>query len=168
MVERDQHLCVLLLAAGPALYASMRKLRNTPGWPFLVGRRRRGAVLDPGAGLARGGVEHAWLPFFPWLDGRRGRARAAGRRAGPTPLLLLVAGGALTAVIVEAVLVTPGDKWPVLAELTGPLVSQASSTSSSRSSLQASSSPSGSRIARSGLSASTAPGSWVTSTIAPG
>ena len=45
---------------------------------------------------------------------------------------------------------------------------QASSTSSSRSSLHASSSPSGSRIARSGLSACTAPGSWVTSTMAPG
>src|SRR5690606_19748059 len=45
---------------------------------------------------------------------------------------------------------------------------QANSTSSNRSSLHTSSSPSGSRIARSGLSASTAPGSWVTSTMAPG
>jgi hypothetical protein len=59
---------------------------------------------------------------------------------------------------------------PVLPPMPKPSASsaQASSTRSSRSSLHASSSPSGSRIARSGLSAPTAPGSWVTRTIAPG
>ena len=44
---------------------------------------------------------------------------------------------------------------------------QASATRSTRSSDQASSSPSGSRITFSGLSAATAPSSWVTSTTAP-
>src|SRR5690606_3847050 len=55
------------------------------------------------------------------------------------------------------------DRDDVL-RLSGP---QASSTSSIRSSDQRSSSPSGRRIARSGRRASTAPGSWVTMTIAP-
>ncbi len=95
----------LLLATGPALVASVRKLRNTPGWPFLVGSA--GAVLfSILAGLARGGVEHAWLAFFPWLT----VAAVAPRRQGgpPVPAPLLLAGaGALTAIVVEAVLVTP-------------------------------------------------------------
>jgi methylthioxylose transferase len=57
---------VLLLACGPALVASARGIRRTPGWPFLVG-----AGLAVGfsvlSGLARGDVERSWLPLFPWL-----------------------------------------------------------------------------------------------------
>jgi len=95
-------LAVLLLVAGPALVASLRKMRNTPGWPFLVGAGA--AVLSTVlAGLARGGVEHAWLMFFPWLTVA---ATAPERQAGPpvpSPLLL-VAAGALTAVVLRAAL----------------------------------------------------------------
>ncbi|MCW2744195.1 MAG: hypothetical protein JWM48_745 [Mycobacterium sp.] len=57
---------LLLLACGPALVASARGIRRTPGWPFLVG-----AGLAVGfavlSGLARGDVERSWLPLFPWL-----------------------------------------------------------------------------------------------------
>jgi hypothetical protein len=98
-------LVVLLLAAGPPLAASMRKVRNTPGWPFLVGAGVA-VVFSVLAGLARGGVEHAWLPFFPWLTVA---ATAPERQAGPdvrAPLLL--AGiGAVVAIVVEAIVVTP-------------------------------------------------------------
>jgi hypothetical protein len=51
-------------------------------------------------------VEHAWLAFFPWLTIA---AVAPNRQAGPdVPApALLSAFGALTAIIVEAVLATP-------------------------------------------------------------
>jgi hypothetical protein len=63
-------------------------------------------LFSIGAGLARGGVEHAWLPFFPWLVVA---VVAPEERGGPTPAapLLLAGTGALTAVIIEAVLLTP-------------------------------------------------------------
>jgi len=98
-------LVALLLAAGPPLYASLRKVRNTPGWPFLVGAGIA-VLFSVLAGLARGGVEHAWLPFFPWLTVA---AVAPERPAGPpVPAPLpLAALGALVAVVVEAVLATP-------------------------------------------------------------
>jgi hypothetical protein len=95
----------LLLAAGPPLFASVRKYRNTPAWPFLFGSGLA-VLFSVLAGLARGGVEHAWLPFFPWLTVA---AVAPERPEGPpvgAPLLL--AGiGAVVAVVVEAVLATP-------------------------------------------------------------
>ncbi|WP_285664027.1 hypothetical protein [Actinorhabdospora filicis] len=98
-------LVVLLVACGPALVASARKMRNTPGWPFLVGSAVA-VVFSVVAGLARGGVEHAWLPFFPWLT----LAATAPARPGgpPSPLPVGAAAvGAVTAVIVEAVLLSP-------------------------------------------------------------
>ncbi|MDI1465730.1 hypothetical protein QEZ54_32635 [Catellatospora sp. KI3] len=97
--------CALLLAAGPALYASLRKVRNTPGWPFLVGAGAA-VLFSIGAGLARGGIEHAWLPYFPWLT----LAAVAPERPGGEPVaspLLLVAVGAASAMVIEAVLATP-------------------------------------------------------------
>jgi hypothetical protein len=96
---------VLLLAAGPPLVRSLRRMRNTPGWPFLVGAGVA-VAFSILAGLARGGAEAAWLPFFPWLT----VAAVAPRRQAGTPPpspLLLVAVGALTAIVVEAVLATP-------------------------------------------------------------
>lgn len=98
-------LVVLLLAAGPALVASVRKLRNTPGWPFLIGALVA-ILFSVFAGFARGGVEHAWLPFFPWL---LVAATAPERPAGAPvhPPLLLVTAGALTAIVIEAALATP-------------------------------------------------------------
>jgi hypothetical protein len=98
-------LVALLLATGPALVSSVRKMRNTPGWPFLVGAGAA-VLFSLATGLARGGVEHAWLAFFPWLTMA---VVAPEQRGGPTPPppLLLVAVAALTAVVVEAVLATP-------------------------------------------------------------
>ncbi|HEX8628430.1 MAG TPA: hypothetical protein VF755_09705, partial [Catenuloplanes sp.] len=94
----------LLLAAGPALLASWRKLRNTPGWPFLLGAGAA-VLFTVLAGLARGGVEHAWLAFFPWLT----VAAVAPARPGGPPVsapLLLTAGGAVTAIMIKAILST--------------------------------------------------------------
>lgn len=98
-------LVVLLLAAGPPLVRSLRRLRNTPGWPFLVGAGMA-VAFSLLAGLARGGAEAAWLPFFGWLTVA---AVAPERQAGPpAPApLVLVAVGALAAVVVEALLATP-------------------------------------------------------------
>lgn len=98
-------LVALLLAAGPPLFASLRKVRNTPAWPFLVGSGLA-VLFSMLAGLARGGVEHAWLPFFPWLTLA---AVAPERQAGPpVPAPLLLTGlGAVVAIVVEAVLATP-------------------------------------------------------------
>lgn len=98
-------LATLVLACGPALYASARKIRNTPAWPFLVGSAIA-VLFSLAAGLARGGAEAAWLPFFPWLT----VAAVAPERPGgdpPPPPWPLVAGGAVTAVIIEALLATP-------------------------------------------------------------
>jgi hypothetical protein len=97
-------LVALLLAAGPPLVASLRKLRNTPGWPFLVGAGAA-VVFSLVAGFARGGVEHAWLAFFPWLTVA---AVAPEQQDGPLPHtpVALVAVGAATAVVIEAVLAT--------------------------------------------------------------
>jgi hypothetical protein len=98
-------LVALLLAAGPALLASVRKLRNTPGWPFLVGSAAA-VVFTLVAGLARGGIESAWLPFFPWLTVAAVAPETQGGEPVHSPLLLVTAG-AVTAVAVEALLRTP-------------------------------------------------------------
>ena len=98
-------LVALLLAAGPPLVRSARRLRNTPGWPFLVGAGAA-VAFSVLAGVARGGAEAAWLSFFPWLTVA---AVAPQTQAGPIPRspLLLVVFGVATAVIVEALLATP-------------------------------------------------------------
>ncbi|MGH3662752.1 MAG: hypothetical protein ACRDT8_13690, partial [Micromonosporaceae bacterium] len=95
-------LVVLLLAAGPPLVASLRKLRNTPGWPFLVGAGAA-VAFSVLTGFAQGGAEVAWLPFFPWLTIA---ATAPQQQAGPPPPapLLLVAAGAVAAVALAAAL----------------------------------------------------------------
>jgi methylthioxylose transferase len=96
---------VLLLATGPPLIRSLRRLRNTPGWPFLAGAGVA-VAFSILAGLSRGGAEAAWLPFFPWLTVA---AVAPQRQAGeiPSSPVLLVAVGGLTAVVIEAMLATP-------------------------------------------------------------
>ena len=96
---------VLLLAAGPPLIRSLRRLRNTPGWPFLIGAGVA-VAFSILAGLSRGGAEAAWLPFFPWLTVAAVAPKTQGGEPAPTPLLL-VGFGSLTAIVVEAVLATP-------------------------------------------------------------
>jgi hypothetical protein len=98
-------LVALVLATGPALVASARKARNTPGWPFLAGAGAA-VVFSIVAGLARGGVEHAWLAFFPWLTIAAVAPERQAGPAAPSPLLL-AALGAVVAVVVEALLATP-------------------------------------------------------------
>ncbi|GIF72712.1 hypothetical protein [Asanoa siamensis] len=96
-------LVVLLLAAGPALYASLRKSRNTPGWPFLVAAGIA-VLFTLVTGLARGGAETNWLPYFPWLTMAAIAPRQQAGETIPTPLLL-VAAGAATAIIIRAILI---------------------------------------------------------------
>jgi methylthioxylose transferase len=96
---------LLLICCGPALVASARKVRLTPAWPYLVGAAA-GVVFAVVAGLARGEMERGWLPFFPWL---LVAAVAPERRGGepPAPLLWLAGAGAVTGVVVQAVLASP-------------------------------------------------------------
>jgi hypothetical protein len=96
---------VVLLAAGPPLFASARKVRNTAMWPFLAGAGAA-VMFSIAAGLARGGVEHAWLPFFPWLTVAAIAPERPGGGPPPTPLVL-VGLGAVAAVLIEGVLATP-------------------------------------------------------------
>lgn len=98
-------LFLLAIACGPALAASIRKIRRTPGWPFTVGAGLA-VVFAVGSGLSRGEVERSFLPFFPWLL-VAAMAPEPGNDAdsAPTPVLL-IAIGALTAVVLEAVLRT--------------------------------------------------------------
>jgi hypothetical protein len=98
-------LVVVLLAVGPPLVRSARRIRNTPGWPFLVGAGVA-VAFSLLAGLARGGAEAAWLPFFAWLTVAAVAPPIQGGEAARTPRVL-VAVGALTAIVVEAVLATP-------------------------------------------------------------
>jgi hypothetical protein len=101
-------LVVLLLACGPALLRAMRRVRLTPGWPFLAGAGLA-VVFAIGSGLSRGEVERAWLPFFPWLlvpaVAPWRRPQGDEPHAGPTPYLL-VAVGAVSAIVLESVLRT--------------------------------------------------------------
>jgi hypothetical protein len=95
----------LVVATGPAIVASARKMRNTPAWPFLVGAGSA-VLFSIIAGQARGGVEHAWLPFFPWLTVAAVAPEEQGGPPVPTPILL--AGvGALAGILIEALVNTP-------------------------------------------------------------
>ncbi len=96
-------LAVLVLACGPAIVASARNLRRTPGWPFLVGA---GVAVGfaIGAGLARGEMEHAWLPYFPWLLTAAVAPGRGDEREGAQ--LLLAGAGAASTVLLAAVLQT--------------------------------------------------------------
>lgn len=98
-------IAVLLVAGGPALVVSARKIRLTPAWPYLVGAAG-GIAFAVVAGLAGGEVERSWLPFLPWLL----VAAVAPERRGeqpPAAPLWLAGAGALAGVVVEAVLASP-------------------------------------------------------------
>jgi hypothetical protein len=99
---------LLLVACGPAILRAARRIRRTPGWPFVAGAGLA-VLFAVASGLSRGEVERSWLPFFPWLlvpAVAPARRPASGEPdAGPTPQLLVVAG-AVGAILVEAVLRT--------------------------------------------------------------
>jgi hypothetical protein len=99
---------LLLIATGPAIVRALRRVRLTPGWPFLVGAGLA-VVFAVASGLSRGEVERSWLPFFPWLlvpaVAPPQRPGPGEPDAGPTPYAL-VAVGAASAVVIEAVLRT--------------------------------------------------------------
>lgn len=93
-------LVVLVIACGPHVVTAARRIRRTPGWPFLIGAGI-GVGFAIGSGLARGEVERSWLPFFPWL-----LVPVTGDDEGEParPSLLLLALGAAAAVVLESVL----------------------------------------------------------------
>jgi methylthioxylose transferase len=97
-------LLLLAIACGPALVASLRRWRATPGWPFLVGAGLA-VAFALGSGLSRGEVERSWLPFFPWLLVAAVAPEVRGGEPRRTPLLL-TGLGALTAVVVQGGLAT--------------------------------------------------------------
>lgn len=99
-------LLLVVIACGPAIVPAARKVRRTPGWPFLVGAGLA-VVVAVVAGLSRGEVERAFLPFFPWLLVSAVAPEPGTRADGtaPTPVRL-VALGAAGAVLIEAVLRT--------------------------------------------------------------
>ncbi|CAN5260867.1 hypothetical protein BH20ACT5_BH20ACT5_07460 [soil metagenome] len=92
----------LLVIGGPALIASIGRVRTTPGWPFLVGG---GAVLlvPLAAGLLAGQNDPgAWLPGLPWLLVAAVAPPRQGGRAVPTPVGLVTVG-AVTAYAVAVI-----------------------------------------------------------------
>lgn len=104
-------LAVLAVACGPVLVRAARRVRMTPGWPFLAGAVPA-VTLGLVTGMSRGEVERSWLPFFPWLlvaalapfprPPRPGDQTTAGDVPG-----VLVGIGVVTAVVVQAVLASP-------------------------------------------------------------
>jgi hypothetical protein len=94
-------LAVVAAATGPGVVAAARRIRRTPGWPFLVG-----AVLAIGfavfSGLSRGQVERSMLPLFPWL-----LVPATAPADSPRTPLLLTAVGGVGAIALAAALRTP-------------------------------------------------------------
>jgi hypothetical protein len=92
---------VLVVACGPHIVTAARRIRRTPGWPFLVGAGIA-VLFAVGSGLARGEVERTWLPFFPWLLVPVTGTDDTGEPARPSLLLLALGAGA--AVVIEGVL----------------------------------------------------------------
>lgn len=96
-------LAVLVAACGPLVVPAARRIRRTPGWPFVVGAGV-GVFFAIASGLARGEVERSWLPFFPWLLVPAVGADGEGEGEPARPSLLLLALGAAAAVVLESVL----------------------------------------------------------------
>ena len=91
----------VLAVCGPALVASARKIRRTPGWPFLLGAGI-GLGFAVATGLSRGDAERVLLPFLPWLlvavvapESRPRSGDALERTAAVFPALVTGVGCAL-------------------------------------------------------------------------
>ena len=105
-------LAILLIACGPAIVITVKRVRLTPGWPFLVGVGAA-VIFAIGSGLARGEVERSWLPFYPWLLTAavapliRPRATETDIEAfsGPLPWAEILVG-VLAATVLQAILRT--------------------------------------------------------------
>jgi hypothetical protein len=88
----------VLAVSGPTLVASARKIRRTPGWPFLLGAGI-GLGFAVATGLSRGDAERVLLPFLPWLlvaavapERRPTSGDALERTAAVFPALLTAVG----------------------------------------------------------------------------
>jgi methylthioxylose transferase len=92
------------------LVTAARKVRRTPGWPFVVGAAL-GVGFAVASGLTRGEAERAFLAFFPWLlvpsSAPDARPAERGESASAPVSVTLVALGAVSAIVVEAVLRSP-------------------------------------------------------------
>ncbi|CAO5187486.1 methylthioxylose transferase [Frankia sp. AiPs1] len=90
-------LVVALLGAGPVAVRAARRLRLTPGWPFLLGAAAT-ALFAAVATLAEGGTQRTWLPLFPWLlvpavaPNPRPPGPGDRLRAGTLPVILMALG----------------------------------------------------------------------------
>ena len=101
---------VVVIACGPLLVTAARKVRRTPGWPFVVGAAL-GVGFAIASGLTRGEAERAFLAFFPWLlvpaSAPDVRPVERGESASAPVSLTLVGLAAVAAIVVEAVLRSP-------------------------------------------------------------
>ncbi len=103
-------LAVVLVACGPLIIRAVRRIRLTPGWPFLVGAVPA-VLFGVLTGLAATALEWSWLPFYCWLvvpalaPDPRPSDPGDTARAGTLPLALTIAG-ALTALIAQTLLNT--------------------------------------------------------------
>ncbi len=109
-------LAVVLVACGPMIVRAARRVRLTPGWPFLVGAVPA-ILFGMVTGLAAAALERSWLPFYCWLvvpalaPNPRPDGPGDTARAGALPLGL--AGvGALTAIVAQTV-VEVGPSGPL-------------------------------------------------------
>lgn len=100
---------LLLIACGPAVIRAARRIRTTPGWPFLAGAGLA-VVFALASGLARGEVERSWLAFYPWLlipaVAPWRRPASPGDPDSTPPPVLLLGLGAAGAIVVESLLRT--------------------------------------------------------------
>ena len=83
LVERDQPRRAAAGRRAGARTPACARLRNTPGWPFLVGAGAAVHLLGRSPGWPAAGSRHAWLTVLPLAHRRRGGAPAAGRPTDP-------------------------------------------------------------------------------------
>ena len=91
-------LATLLVVGGPPLVASLRKMRNTPAWPCLVGAGLAVAVAVL-AGFGHADTAVTWLPLYGWLTVAATAPAVPAGPPVPAPLLLTAAGAAAALVL---------------------------------------------------------------------